>query len=152
MKKKEKAFCVFISQGKSVEEASVMAGFRKGAQGMLLLARPDIGKEILRLMGERKSLYKAIALAGYERLAFGDVSDAVALLGQDSITEENLLGKDLFMVSEIKKPKDGALEIKFFDRYKALERLIQQDDDEKRSLPFYEALESGAKALGDVYE
>ena len=35
-----------------------------------------------------------------------------------------MLGQmDLFMISEIKRPKDGAMEIKFFDRLKALEKL-----------------------------
>jgi hypothetical protein len=56
------------------------------------------------------------------------------------------------MVSEIKKPKEGALEIKFFDRFKALEKLAEETNDDKKSLPFYEALENGAKALGNVYE
>ena len=30
---------------------------------------------------------------------------------------------DLFLISEIKRPKDGAMEIKLFDRVKALEKL-----------------------------
>ena len=50
---------------------------------------------------------------------------------------------------EIKKPKGGGLEIKFFDRLKALEKLsaICENGDESSSMPFYEAIRKSAKAL-----
>ena len=49
---------------------------------------------------------------------------------------------------EIKKLKDGAMEIKFFDRLKALERLEQSNLDVKNDVnPFYYALEQGLKSL-----
>ena len=32
---------------------------------------------------------------------------------------------DLYSVSEIKRPKDGSMEIKFFDPLKALEKLYE---------------------------
>ena len=48
---------------------------------------------------------------------------------------------DLFNVAEIKRPKDGALEIKFFDRIKALEKLEAADNNEKQGVSdFYRAL------------
>jgi hypothetical protein len=48
---------------------------------------------------------------------------------------------ELFNVSEIKKPKGGGIEIKFFDRLKALEHLEalangSKDDDRVRSVRF----------------
>ena len=44
------------------------------------------------------------------------------------------------------------MEIKFFDRLKALEKLQNYLDGESQGVPFYEALEKGAKALGDSNE
>ena len=44
---------------------------------------------------------------------------------------------DLFLVSEIKRPKDGSMEIKFFDRLKALEKLTDDSEKEDRATPFY---------------
>ena len=50
-------------------------------------------------------------------------------------------GYDLFNVSEIRRPKDGAMEIKFFDRIRALEKLeAAVDDSETRLADFYSAL------------
>ena len=56
---------------------------------------------------------------------------------------------DLFMISDIKRPKGGGLEIKFFDRLKALDRLceISSATQEKNSSDFLTALENSARAL-----
>ena len=55
---------------------------------------------------------------------------------------------DLFNVSEIKRPKGGGLEIKFFDRLKALERLDKISGGEEHSQSsFIQALSEGAKNL-----
>lgn len=59
---------------------------------------------------------------------------------------------DLFNISEIKRKKGGDIEIKFFDRLKALERLYELCDEadcEANSL--FSAIEKGACALGDDY-
>mgnify|MGYP006932865294 CR=1 FL=1 len=58
--------------------------------------------------------------------------------------EAELGSMDLFMISEIKKPKDGSLEIKFFDRLKALEKL-EQISSESPFANFFDAIgESGS--------
>lgn len=89
---------------------------------------------------KRRFSCKKRILLGYERLAFGNTADAFKLLMGDSppqgLTEE----MDLFNVSEIKKPKDGAMEIKFFDRIKALEHLGDIPDNENRAEAFYNVL------------
>ena len=54
-----------------------------------------------------------MATAGYYRLAFGNIADAVSLLFEENPTRERLGEMDLFLVSEIKRPKDGTMEIKF---------------------------------------
>ncbi len=58
---------------------------------------------------------------------------------------------DLYNISDIKRKKGGDIEIKFFDRLKALERLqqlsCQQDSDGTDSL--FSAIEKSAAALRD---
>ena len=97
----------------------------------------------------RFSCRKRVML-GYERLAFGSTADAFSLLmaSGDDIPDVGTL--DLFNVSEIKKPKDGAMEIKFFDRLKALEQLGDIPDDGNTAQSFYEALSSCAKGLEET--
>ena len=57
-----------------------------------------------------------------EKLCFGKPNDVVKLvLYNDSLTPYQLSRLDLSAVSEIKKGKDGAFEIKLIDRIKALE-------------------------------
>ena len=107
---------------------------------------PENCNERCKNCSRRFSCRKRVAL-GYERLAFGSTSDAFKMLtavDMSAIDPEQL---DLFNVSEIKKPKDGALEIKFFDRLKALEYLSYIPDDEKSSGSFYEALNRCADSL-----
>ena len=77
---------------------------------------------------------------GYRRLAFGKISDAVSLLYMENPSREQLEHMDLFLVSEIKRPKDGSMEIKFFDRLKALEKLTDDSEKEDRATPFYDAI------------
>lgn len=97
---------------------------------------------------------------GFRRLAFGDIQDAVKLLFE---TEENILSSlpslNLFNISEIKRQKGGGMEIKFFDRIKALEKLreITGADERQTALSFYDALEKSAgriseKEKEDIYD
>lgn len=97
---------------------------------------------------------------GFRRLAFDDIQDAVKLLFE---TEENILSSlpslDLFNISEIKRQKGGGMEIKFFDRIKALEKLreITGADERQTALSFYDALEKSAgriseKEKEDIYD
>ena len=104
-----------------------LSGYRLNsrAKGIKLLARDDIQNEISRLVKSKEKLARTLASVGYQRLAFGNTSDAVSLIYSKDPVEADLGSMDLFMISEIKKPKDGSLEIKFFDRLKALEKLEQ---------------------------
>lgn len=115
-----------------------------------LLRRRDIAEEIARVDKQREATQKDIAI-GYRRLAFGCVSDAVRLLFSDEVSHEEIEKMDLFNISEIKRKKGGDIEIKFFDRLKALEKLEDlwstQREDEESSL--FSAIEKGARALRD---
>lgn len=139
---KEKLFCCYYVSSGNCKEAAACAGFRNPEQrGNALLARDDVNAEIHRLFEARNKNYRQQARAGYERLAFGNVTDAVRLMFADDPDMSSIASLDLFNVAEIKRPKDGALEIKFFDRIKALEKLESADKEETSSVSeFYKAL------------
>lgn len=115
-----------------------------------LLRRSDITEEIARTDKQREATEKDIAI-GYQRLAFGCISDAVCLLFSDEVSREEIEKMDLFNISEIKRKKGGDIEIKFFDRLKALEKLTDMSNicrgNEENSI--FSAIEKGAKALRD---
>ncbi len=115
-----------------------------------LLLRSEIQDEIQHLSSARASCCGETA-AGLRRLAFGSVTDAMKLLlDENTPSVEELEQMDFFNVAEIKRPKGGGLEIKFFDRMKPLEKLSQLSESEAAAngaLPFYEALNKSAKAL-----
>ena len=67
-------------------------------------------------------------------------------------TAKELKGMDLFSVSEIRRPKDGSMEIKFFDRLKALEKLKENSQTESGAASVYEAILAGARALNKSKE
>ena len=85
-------------------------------------------------------------LRGYNRLAFGEIQDAVRLLFSDGIDDAELDKMDLFNVAEIRRPKGGGMEIKFFDRIKALQ-CLERMETEAGQPSLFEALEAGARAL-----
>lgn len=142
---KEKQFCGFYVNSGNIKEAARCAGYSQPEKyGLALLMRDDINDEIERLFKRKTRNFKYSACAGYERLAFGNVSDAVRLMLSDNPLGENLDKYDLFNVAEIKRPKDGAMEIKFFDRIKALEKLENAENSEQKSASaFYDALLGG---------
>lgn len=99
-------------------------------------------------MGRKKKTIEEEIREGLRRLAFGEIKDAVTLLFAD---EGEIISRlpelDLFNISEIKRPKGGGMEIKFFDRFKALEKLRDTENNApSQPLSFYRALEEGAKS------
>lgn len=81
-------------------------------------------------------------MRGYDKLAFGGISDAVWLMCCDDPNVLEIRKLDLFNVAEIKRPKGGGMEIKFFDRIKAMQCLEQLSDDREQGVgDFYRALE-----------
>lgn len=145
---KEKLFCTYCSLGHSAKEAAGKSGYMfPEKSGLKLLRREDIKKEIEKNIRQRREEQKNIS-EGYYRLAFGCISDAIKLLFTDEITSAEIESLDLFNIAEIKKKKGGDIELKFFDRLKALEKLQNiscESDSEDNS--FYSAIEKGASAL-----
>ncbi len=152
LKPKEKLFCIYYSQHRSGISAAAMAGypFPKSVAAKLL-AKKEIRKEIERLDENLPVTCHEIA-NGYRLFAFGESIDAFRLLFCDEPPSDNELEKmNLLNISEIKRPKNGGIEIKFFDRLKALEKLgeIAHNTDNNDALPFYDVIEKSASAIRD---
>ena len=89
---------------------------------------------------------------GYRRLAFGPVGDAVRLAFWEEGDPLNPESLDLFNVSEIRRVK-GGVEVRFYDRLAALDRLRQiQREEDRRETGFYDALLQSARALEEREE
>ena len=144
---REKEFCRYYANSGCIRESATYAGYGQPEKsGLALLQRKEINDEIERLFKEKKQNPRQLASLGYERLAFGNVSDAVKLMFSENPVEENLDKYDLFNVAEIKRPKDNAMEIKFFDRIKALEKLENSESSaDSTGSEFYKALLGGLK-------
>lgn len=151
---KEKLFCAYYADGGDARGCAARAGFSVMPQrnAAKLLAREDIRSEISRLEKEKKTV--SSVERGLMRLAFGSVADAMKLmLCEETMSAEEIETLDLFNVSDIKRPKGGGLEIKFFDRLKALERLEKIGNyEETTQSSFIQALSDGAKLLSEVDE
>ena len=141
LSERELLFCAYYSRTHSVREAAARAGFRRKPElnGIRLLEKESVRVEIERLEQQIRD--------GYRRLAFGPVTDAVKLLFLEEAPSPGQLEEmDLFPITEIKRPRTGGIEMKFCDRLKALEKLAQLEAQENGA-SFYQALESGARAL-----
>lgn len=145
---KEKLFCTYYCLGRNAREAAAKSGYHFAEKTAAKLLKR---KEILAYIKKNdKSNIKSTAdvSAGYYRLAFGCVSDAIGLLFLEDFSKESIEKMDLFNVSEIKRQKGGAIEVKFFDRLKALEKLSEiSTKDEKAAVSIYSAIEKSADAL-----
>ena len=154
---REAMFCRYLAMHGDPQQAAVLAGFKSNSRkaAAKLITRADIARECEKISRELPRLHFS-AKRGLERLAFGGVGDALELLYADEMPEPTRLQcLDLFCVSEIKRPKGGGVEIKFFDRLKALCLLLEHDEHEQASgaASLYRALEAIAASQGaDSFE
>lgn len=144
LNKKEKMFCRKYLETGDVVKAAELSGIKKDPY--LLLNKEEITEEIKSLGDTLNKNSEYIAKSALIRLAVGNVSDAASLLFKEDAGKSELEKLDLFMVSEIKR-KGDTTEIKFFDRFKAINSLLDGFDNEQSNVPFYEALKAGAEAL-----
>lgn len=149
--KKELDFCRIYVRLRNPKEAAIRAGYEilPEYRAIGLLSKKEIQQKITELEKEVTADENLIS-AGLQRLAFGSCADAVKLIlsaNQDATPDIDSL--DLFNVSEIKFTCGKGMEIKFFDRLKALEKLseISQSGNDTGALSFYEALERSATKL-----
>lgn len=146
---KEQLFCAYYSVCRNGREAAAKSGFRRPEQAAHRLLASKAVCDRIAALDETRKRQKADIAAGYARLALGTAADAVRLLFQSDGELPDFDTLDLFLISEIKRPKGGGLEIKFFDRLKALEKLenllCQSDADTANTL--LSAIAQGAAAL-----
>ncbi len=148
LNKKEKLFCELYALCGNAREAAQKSGYSCPEKaGMKLLLKKEIADEIANRQILKTKNEEIIQ--GLKRLAFGSVADALKIVLQDTSESFDIEDMDFFNIAEIKKPKGGGIEIKFFDRLKALEKLssLCEKTDEDSSMPFYEAIRKSAKAL-----
>lgn len=130
LKAKRNAFCGYYVMLGNVAEAAERAGFgRENAldAGISCLKSPECRRNIAKL---REIISDSGNItAGLKRLAFGNCTDAVYLVFADELPPPEIIEKlDLFNVSEIKRVKGGGVEVKLFDRLKALEKLFELEN------------------------
>lgn len=155
LKPKEQLFCYYYARLRNSKEAAIKAGFSPliaEHSGDSLLQRKSISdciKELSR-QSEYDELLQSI-ISGLSRMAFSPINDAIklALLSKEEL--ETIVDElDLFHIAEIKIPKDNTIEVKFFDRFKAFDKLIelvQAGTGKQDANEFYKALEAGATML-----
>ena len=146
--KKELEFCRWYVRLRNMRESALRSGFTimPEQRALSLLSKKNIRQKIAELEKENSADQKLIS-AGLERLAFGSVTDAVKLiLSTSDNSSPDIDSLDLFNVSEIKFTSGKGMEIKFFDRLKALEKLsdLSCDDGTDGMLSFYQAIEKSA--------
>lgn len=128
-KRMRRQFCSLYAMLGNISEAAIRAGLDPDTafqNGLEILGMPAYQRLVQRLTRMPRIDPKQQVHVGLERLAFGTANDALTLLlSEEPLSGEQLSRLDLFNVSEIKKVKGGGLEIKFFDRQKALERMYE---------------------------
>lgn len=147
---KEKLFCYYYLRLGNIKESAIQAGYPKlfaFSEGARILTSKAGQQYMSRLSDDNRCDGGELYKKGLIRLAFGSVNDAISLIFNDGddINVDNL---DLYNVSEIKRQKGGTVEIKFFDRQKALDALGEQaQNSANRSAAdsFFEALKNSSK-------
>ena len=125
-------------------EAAVYAGAprsRAAFEGVRLLCSRNVRRKIAAFKLEAE---ECAAAQGLRRIAFGRVNDAVRLMFADEVTPEMAEQADLYCVSEIKRDKGGKVEMKFFDRQSAIERLMDYEREQNDS-------ENAANLISAIY-
>ncbi len=152
----KKLFLNYFMKLRNVKEAALNLGIPESkafSEGMKIL-RSAYSRNNIRKLNSQEYIYQGQIKAGLERLAFGSINDVVKLAFSDEpLSEVQISSLDLFNVSEIKRVKGGGVEIKLFDRQKALEKLweIENSADFSSSADsFYTAIVKGANAIDNT--
>lgn len=150
LSKREGLFCIYYAECFDAALAAKKAGYKSNCEqkGLVLLTKENIAKKITQVLKTRENVLSQIALLGYEKLSFGSIADAVSLMYMDKPEKEELRNLNLLNISEIKKLKDGAMEIKFFDRLKALSSIKTATNNAQNGVTnLVDAICMGAESL-----
>ena len=156
MKKKEKEFCRLTVVLGNPRAAAQRAGYKKPDEAWPeLITCPEIAAEIRRITREVSKVFRDTMLCSVFRLMNAENNDAVRLLYHDEMSDREIREMNLSGVAEIKRTKDKSVEIKFFDRIKALDKLAELNDtvsDSASAGGLLEAMRLSAQALHEMYE
>lgn len=156
MKKREKEFCRLTVVLGNPQTAAQRAGYRRPDEVWPeLLTREDVAAEIRRVTREVSKVFRDTLLCSVFRLMTADNNDAVRLLYHEQISDEEIREMNLSGVAEIKRAKDKSVEIKFFDRIKALDKLSELNgvvSDSASAGGLLEAMRLSAQALRTLHE
>ena len=119
LKEKEKLFCFYYCRTRNIREAAAKAGYTLFPEkaGQKLIRDKRITAEIKKLE-KLQEVSQREAAAGYRRIAYGSVCDAIRLLFADSPPEPGELEsleaeqRQLANAEEIKTPKKEVQTIK----------------------------------------
>jgi|GEM_PF-80669 len=124
-----KAFCRWYLVLGNAAEAAQKAGFpakSAEADALRLLQTPSCRSYLAQLAAQPALPIQSLVIAGLSRLAFGSANDAAKLVfAEEAPTNAALSALDLFHVSEIRRDKGGGVEVRLFDRQRAMERLLE---------------------------
>ena len=155
LSEKEVIFCYFFVETGNLKKALSIAKIDKPEKNLPKLMSNQMVLEQISKNYENKKLNLGIkSEVGYEKLAFNDVTDCVRLMFMKDISDFQTSNMNLFNISEIKRLKDGTIEIKFFDRIKALEKLqsIESNREGSDLLSFYDAIKKANSSSDDENE
>lgn len=156
MKKREKEFCRLTVVTGNPQTAARRAGYRRPDEAWTeLVTRGDIAAEIRRVTREVSKVFRDTLLCSVFRLMTAENNDALRLLYHEEMSDEEIAQMNLSGVAEIKRTKDKSVEIKFFDRMKALDRLSELNDtvnDSASTGGLLEAMRLSAQALRGMRE
>lgn len=130
---KKRAFAYHYYRGQEPAEAARLAGWPP-EEGVRLLEDAVVRRQLsqLRQACQSKLDPQESARRGLERIIFCDNLGAVRLLEGEDGQEADLAG-----VAEFKRPKGGGLEVRFYDKLKAIQMLQEMSPGQ----------EAGANAL-----
>lgn len=122
-------FCGCYARLGNIREAALQAGFSEEEaldSGMRILQKRKYQQLIRSIRAALQEDVQAQVMCGLRRLALGSCNDAVRLVMQsEELSEEEIMRLDLTNVSELKRVKGGGVEVKLFDRQKALEKMME---------------------------
>lgn len=150
---RELRFCMLEAELGNPKEAAERAGYRYASRKAIqLMRRADIRREIQLWRDELRRGAETAAIAGLRRVAFGGVGDAAGLLtAAEERSAEQLAQLDLFAVQEMKVGRDGACSLRFHDRTRALELLLDyRQGAGEGGGSLFEALDNGARVADEL--
>lgn len=149
MTNQESIFCENLAATQNAVSAAILSGFtdepEKAAAKML--EKSAVRRRCKKLI--KNSIDTLSAVAGLYKIAFSNPTSAVSGVFSEDVSD--LKNADLFSVSEIKRGANGTVEIKFFDKIRALQALseLSPTQNESKLKGFYEAIMLGAKSVSE---